>query len=183
MRSAIASSPEVLIETPRLRLRPWRESDRDAFAEMHADPEVMVDAPRPLSREKSDRKLDRYVAAFERDGLCQWAVETLDGDFIGYAGATRIPDSHPLGAHAGAGWRLVRRAWGRGYATEAARAAFEDAFRRVGVREILAYTSPDNARSQAVMARLSMRRERQLDFTADDWTGLVWSATPLSWRA
>jgi RimJ/RimL family protein N-acetyltransferase len=172
----------VLIETPRLRLRPWREADCDAFAEMHADPDVMVDAPGPLTREKSDRKLDRYVAAFERDGFCQWAVETLDGDFIGYAGLTRIAAGHPLGAHAGAGWRLVRRALGQGYATEAARAAFEDVFSRVGLPEILAYTSPDNARSQAVMARLNMQRERHLDFAADDWTGLVWSARPPSWR-
>ena len=146
------------------------------FAEMHADPEVMVDAPKSLTRDKSDRKFDRYVAAFERDGFCQWAVETLGGDFIGYAGATRVADDHPLGAHVGAGWRLARRAWGCGYATEATRAAFDDLFRRARVAEALAYTSPDNLRSQAVMARLGMCRERELDFTADGWTGLVWSA-------
>jgi RimJ/RimL family protein N-acetyltransferase len=172
----------MIIETPRLRLRPWRDSDRDAFAAMHADPEVMVDAPKPLTREKSDLKLDRYVAAFARDGFCQWAVETLDSNFVGYAGATRIAKEHPLGPHIGAGWRLVRRAWGNGYATEATLAAFDDAYRRAGVREVLAYTSPDNARSQAVMDRLGMRREPDLDFTADDgsgpWTGLVWSARP-----
>ena len=137
----------------------------------------MVDAPRPLTREKSDRKFDRYLAAFERDGFCQWAVETIGGDFIGYAGVTRISADHPLGAHVGAGWRLAHQAWGQGYAAEAMGAAFGDAFRR-GVPEVLAYTSPDNVRSQAVMARLSMRRERALDFTADGWTGLVWSARP-----
>lgn len=145
---------------------------------MHADPEVMVDAPRPLTREKSDRKFERYVAAFERDGFCQWALETLGGDFLGYAGVTRIPDDHPLGAHVGAGWRLVRHAWGHGFATEATRAAFEDAFQRIGLPQVLAYTSPDNPRSQAVMHRLRMRREPSLDFTADGWTGLVWSAGP-----
>lgn len=149
---------------------------------MHAEPEVMVDAPKPLTREKSDRKLDRYLAAFRRDGFCQWAVETLDGDFVGYAGATRVAKEHPLGSHVGAGWRLVRPAWGNGYATEAMLAAFDDAYRRARVGEVLAYTSPDNARSQAVMDRLGMRREPDLDFTADDgsgpWTGLVWSARP-----
>jgi RimJ/RimL family protein N-acetyltransferase len=172
----------MIIETPRLRLRAWRESDRDDFAAMHADPQVMVDAPRPLTREKADRKLDRYVAGLRRDGFCQWAVETTDGDFVGYAGARRIAAEHPLGAHVGAGWRLVRRAWGRGYATEATLAAYDDAFRRVGVAEILAYTSPDNLRSQAMMDRLGMRREPGLDFTAEEdpnpWTGLVWSARP-----
>jgi RimJ/RimL family protein N-acetyltransferase len=153
---------------------------------MHADPEVMVDAARPLTREKSDRKLDRYVAGFARDGFCQWAVESLDGAFVGYAGATRIAKAHPLGAHVGAGWRLARRAWGNGYASEATRAAFDDLYRRAGVREILAYTSPDNVRSRAVMARLAMRREPELDFTADypsgPWTGLVWSARPVLTR-
>jgi RimJ/RimL family protein N-acetyltransferase len=131
----------VIIETPRLRLRPWVEEDKVAFAAMHVDPEVMVDAPRPLIREKSDRKLDRYRTAFERDGFCQWAVETLDGDFVGYAGATRVSGDHPLGPHVGAGWRLVRRAWGHGYATEATRAAFDDVFERIGAAEVLAYTS------------------------------------------
>ena len=172
----VSPSDAPLFETARLRLRPWREDDREVFALMHADPDVMVDAPRPLTREKSDRKLDRYVAAFARDGFCQWAVETLAGDFVGYAGVTRIADDHPIGAHVGAGWRLVRRAWGHGYATEAMHAAFEDAFLRAGVAEVLAYASPDNARSQAVMERLRMRREPGLDFTADCWTGLVWSA-------
>ena len=169
-------SAQEVIETARLRLRLWREADRDAFAGLHADPEVMADAAGPLSREKSDRKFDRYVAAHARDGFCQWALETLAGDFIGYAGATRIAPDHPLGAHVGAGWRLRRAAWGHGYATEATRAAFEDLCRRAAVREVLAYTSPDNLRSQAVMERLDMRREIDLDFTADGWTGLVWSA-------
>ena len=50
------------IETPRLRLRTWRDDDRDAFAALHADPGVMVDAVAPLDRGQSDAKLDRYVA-------------------------------------------------------------------------------------------------------------------------
>jgi RimJ/RimL family protein N-acetyltransferase len=144
---------------------------------MHADPAVMIDAS-TLTREKSDRKFDRYAVAFKRDGFCQWAVETLRGDFLGYAGVTRVGSDHPLGAHVGAGWRLVRRAWGQGYATEAIRPAFDDAFRREALARVLAYTSPDNTRSQAVMVRLGMRRERNLDFTADGWTGLVWSEGP-----
>ena len=57
------------IETPRLRLRSWQEADRPAFAALHADPEVMRDAGCPLDRSRSDAKLDRYVAAFERYGF------------------------------------------------------------------------------------------------------------------
>jgi RimJ/RimL family protein N-acetyltransferase len=61
----------MIVETPRIRLCCWRESDREAFAIMNADPEVMLDQGGPLSREKSDAKLDRYVAAFDRHGFCR----------------------------------------------------------------------------------------------------------------
>jgi RimJ/RimL family protein N-acetyltransferase len=81
----------------------------------------------------------------------------------------------------------VRRAWGHGYAAEAARAALKDAFDRAGLVELLAYTAPDNLRSQAVMARLRLRREPTRDFTADynglrAWRGLVWVAVAVPKR-
>jgi len=49
------------IETPRLRLRPWRDGDRIGFAALHADPEVMADLGGPIDRSASDAKLDRYL--------------------------------------------------------------------------------------------------------------------------
>jgi RimJ/RimL family protein N-acetyltransferase len=173
----------VIIETPRIRLRCWRKADRDALAAMHADPEVMADQGGPLDREESDAKLLRYKAAFERYGFCRWAVETRGGVFLGYAGIMPGPADHPLGAHFEIGWRLVRHAWGYGYATEAAAAALKDAFARLGMTEVLAYTAPDNLRSQAVMARLHLQRDPLRDFFADydqrhPWRGLVWVAHP-----
>jgi RimJ/RimL family protein N-acetyltransferase len=135
----------MIINTPRTRLRCWHETDREAFAAMHAHPEVMLDYGGPLDRVESDAKFDRYVAAFARAGFCRWAIEGLDGGFLGYAGIMLSggPD-HPLGAHAQIGWRLVRCAWGHGYATEAAQAALQDALTRVGLIEVLSYTAPDN---------------------------------------
>ena len=76
----------MMIKTPRIRLRCWRESDREAFAALNADPEVMLDQGGPLSREKSDAKLDRCIAAFDRYGFCRWVTEGRDGEFLGYAG-------------------------------------------------------------------------------------------------
>jgi RimJ/RimL family protein N-acetyltransferase len=170
----------MVLETPRLRLRCWRESDRDALAAMHADAEVMADHGRLLSRTESDAKLDRYAAAFHQHGLGRWAVEDRGGDFLGYVGIMPSPPAHPLGPHVEIGWRLIRRAWGHGYATEAARAALADGFGRVGLTEILAYTGPNNLRPQAVMARLGLKRDQARDFTAHDdgvaWHGLVWVA-------
>ncbi|MDJ0767867.1 MAG: GNAT family N-acetyltransferase [Ilumatobacter sp.] len=171
------------ISTPRLTLRPWCDSDRSVFARLHADPAVMADLGGPIDRRRSDAKLDRYVSMFDRHGLTRWAVDRSDGSFLGYAGIMLVEGDHPLGVHHEIGWRLRRAAWGKGYATEAASAALHDAFTRVGLSEVLAYTSVDNVRSQAVMRRLELTRDPSRDFTAvyDDigeWNGLVWVADP-----
>jgi RimJ/RimL family protein N-acetyltransferase len=175
----------MILNTPRTRLRCWQATDREAFAAMHAHPEVMLDYGGPLDRVESDAKFDRYVAAFDRDGFCRWAIEGLHGGFLGYAGIMLSGGpGHPLGVHASIGWRLVRCAWGHGYATEAAQAALRDVFTRVGLIEVLSYTAPDNLRSQAVMSRLRLRRDASRDFTIADqrvglWQGLVWFARPI----
>lgn len=170
----------MTIDTTRLHLRPWREADRVQFAALHADPEVMLDYGGPISRAASDVKFDRYVAAFEQHGLCRWAIEHRSGEFLGYAGIMPGPEEHPIGLHYEIGWRLLRAAWGQGYATEAARAALEDGLTRAGLHEVVAYTSAENLRSRSVMERLGMQRDPSRDFTAtydglENWRGLVWS--------
>ena len=169
------------IETPRLLLRPWRPADSGWFAELHADPRVMHDYGDPLDRDASDAKLERYIMAFKRHSLGRWAIETRDGEVQGYAGVMSVPASHPLGAHFDIGWRLKHNAWGHGYATEAAKAALDDVFARVGLETVFAYTAPNNLRSQAVMRRLGLYRDPSRDFTttydgAAAWHGWVWVA-------
>lgn len=171
----------MIITTARTRLRCWNDADRGAFAALHADPAVMHDYGGPISQEASDAKLDRYVMAYRQHGFCRWAIESADGAFLGYAGVMPSRPGHPLGSHIEIGWRLVRHSWGQGFATEAARAALNDAFTRVRLAEVVAYTAPDNLRSQAVMTRLQMERDPSRDFTADydgakAWYGLVWVA-------
>ena len=179
---SLAGNPEgPSISTRRLRLRPWHDSDMAAFAELHADAEVMRDLGGPFDAAASKDKLSRYRTAYAALGICRWAVETPDGTFVGYAGLMPSRPTHPLGEHFDIGWRLCRRAWGMGYATEAANAALDDAFDRLGLVEVLAYTAPDNRRSQAVMKRLGLCREQARDFILSDavggaWRGLVWSA-------
>ncbi len=166
-------------------MRRWQDADRDAFAEMNADPEVMADLGGPLSRAASDAKLASFDAAFDSHGFGRWLVQGSPGgepEFLGYAGIKPHDASHPLGAHNDIGWRLRRRAWGHGFATEAATAALDDAFGRVGLDAVYAYTAADNIRSQRVMARLGLDRAEQLDFTMPDevlgeWHGLVWVAS------
>jgi RimJ/RimL family protein N-acetyltransferase len=169
-----------VILSDRLRLRGWRDSDRDAFAALNADPDVSRDLGGPLDRAESDAKLDRYMAAFEQVGFCRWLVEDLNEQFLGYAGVMPSRSGHPLGRHFDVGWRLVRPAWGQGYATEAAKASLRDAFERVHLQEVLAYTAADNVRSQAVIRRLDMQRAASLDYSepVGKGTWLVWIARP-----
>jgi RimJ/RimL family protein N-acetyltransferase len=134
---------------------------------------VMHDYGGPIGRSDSDAKLDGYMAAWREHGFSRWAIETHTGSFLGYAGgmlAAPITRSVRMSI----GWRLVRHGWDFGYATEAARAALTDVFDPIRLDAVIAYTSPDNLRSQAVMARLQMRRDPSRDFKA--WRGLVWEA-------
>jgi RimJ/RimL family protein N-acetyltransferase len=106
----------------------------------------------------------------------------MNEQFLGYAGVMPSRSGHPLGTHFDIGWRLVASAWGRGYATEAAKASLRDAFERVHLKEVLAYTAADNVRSQAVIRRLNMQRAASLDYSEPvgkgTWRGLVWIARP-----
>ena len=170
-----------MIETERVRLRPWREADREAFTRLVTDSEVMADQGGPMSVDARNAKFDGYVEAWSKSGCCRMALETVEGEFLGYVGVMAIGPGHPLGAHHDIGWRLHRAAWGKGYATEASKAALADAFTRLNPSEILAYTEPTNTRSIAVMERLNLRREPARDFAADyegvgRWQGMVWSA-------
>lgn len=170
-----------MIETARLRLRTWREGDRQAFAAMNADSEVMADLGGPLTHAESDTKFDAFRGAFDLHGIGRWALESREGTFLGYAGV-RCRERHVIGRHFDVAWRLVRRAWGRGYATEAAAASLRDAFTRTGMAEILAYASPHNLRSHAVMHRLGLARDPSRDFRLHDgrmgeWRGWVWLAS------
>lgn len=169
-----------MITTDRTILRPWRDDDLDAFADMLADPEVQADAGGPVGRDEAARKMARYRDAHDRLGFTRWVVTDHDGGFLGYVGIMPIDPWHPRAPNVEVGWRLVRRAWGSGLATEAARASLADGFARCGFEEVLSYTEAANARSQAVMRKLGLERDEARDFTATydghSWSGLVWVA-------
>jgi len=168
-----------MIKTERLHLRPWTVGDADAFAALHADPEVMWDYGAPFDRATSDAKFARYLAAYDATGHTRWAVEDGSGSFVGYVGIMLSAADHPLGFHCDIGWRLSRAAWGKGYATEAARAALADFAASRPKVKILAYTQANNLRSRAVIGRLRLTRVEALDFQFTDqgqsWACLVWT--------
>lgn len=153
-----------MIRTRRLLLRRWRRTDRAPFAAMNADPAVMEHFPGTLSRAASDAAADDIERHFAVHGWGLWAVEIPgDAPFIGDVGLW--PATSTLGHEAvEVGWRLARPYWGRGYASEAARAALRFGFDDLGLEEIVSFTVPQNIRSIAVMERIGMVRDPADDF-------------------
>jgi RimJ/RimL family protein N-acetyltransferase len=152
------------LRTDRLVLRRWRDSDLAPWAAMNADPQVREHLGDLLTREQSDASVARFEADFDRRGFGWWAVEVrATGEFIGFAGLDELDEDIPF-TGVEIGWRLARPAWGRGYATEAARAVLAHAFDTLGLAEVLAVTTAANVRSQAVMRRLGMTRDPADDF-------------------
>ena len=125
-----------MLRTPRLLLRRWRDDDREPFADLNADPVVMEHFPSTLDR----------------------------APFVGFVGLAPATFEAPFTPAVEVGWRLDRRWWGHGIATEAARAAVADGFERVGLEEIVSFTASGNLRSRQVMERLGMVRDPDGDF-------------------
>lgn len=153
------------LETERLILRPWREADKPAFAALNADPEVMRHFPKLMTREESDTLAERIMTRMAERGWGSFAVEVKGAEpFIGFVGPNVPAYAIPCGPCVEVGWRLARSAWGRGYATEAARAAVDFAFRRLGLAELVSFTVVANQRSRQVMERLGMTHDPADDF-------------------
>lgn len=153
----------LTLNTARLLLRPWRDSDRAPFAALNADAEVMEFFPAMQSREQSDTSIDLWTAQFAAQGWSNWAIERR-GDFIGFIGLSVPRRPLPFSPCVEIGWRLARAHWGQGLATEGAQAALAAGFEQLGLSEIVSFTALTNLRSRAVMERLGMGRDSAEDF-------------------
>jgi len=156
---------DVVLETARLRLRRWRQSDRAPFARMNADPRVMEFFPKCLTREESDAGVSRIQAHFQRLGFGLYAAELREENrFIGYIGLA-IPSFE---AHftpcVEIGWRLEPGCWGQGLATEGARAVVTHAFDVLDIPELVSFTVPTNVASRRVMEKIGMSHNPAEDF-------------------
>lgn len=146
-------------------LRQWRDEDLEPFAELNADPETMRYFPAPLSGAESDALAERARRQIETEGWGLWAVEVAGGaGFIGFVGLARPSFEAHFTPAVEVGWRLGRRQWGRGYATEAGRAAVGYGFEELGLDEIVSFTSRLNEPSWRVMERLGMSHDPAGDF-------------------
>jgi RimJ/RimL family protein N-acetyltransferase len=162
----VTAGPHRLpIRTERLLLRRWRDEDRAPFAAMNADVRVVEHLPGPMSREQSDALVDRIEANFASRGFDVFAVEVAaTGEFAGFVGLTVPRFEAAFTPCVEIGWRLAPGLWGRGYATEAARASLAFGFERLALAEVVSFTVPANLRSRRVMERIGMTHDPREDF-------------------
>jgi RimJ/RimL family protein N-acetyltransferase len=157
--------PARMLTSARLQLRPWRDEDLPAFAALNADPEVMEYMPECLAREESDALAARIREGLARRGFGLWAVEVIGvSEFIGFTGLSVPSYETHFTPCVEIAWRLARKYWGFGYATEAAHSAMDYGFRTVGLEEIVSFTFVENLRSRRVMERLGMTHSPADDF-------------------
>jgi RimJ/RimL family protein N-acetyltransferase len=147
-----------VLRAGRVVLRGWQAEDLDPFAALNADLRVMEHYPAPLTRAQSDAMVhERIASQFAERGYGLWAVEVPGvAPFIGFVGLQAPSFEAHFTPCVEIGWRLAAPYWGRGYATEAARAAVAFGFTEAGLDEIVSFTVPANRRSIAVMERLGM---------------------------
>jgi RimJ/RimL family protein N-acetyltransferase len=147
----------AILTTDRLILRRWQDSDCQPFAAMNADPQVMQFLGKPLTRDESDRLIDRIEAGFVQSGFGLCAVELRrDHSFLGFIGVSVPNFQAAFTPCVEIGWRLGAHTWGQGLATEGARAMAAYAFNTLKLESIVSFTAVQNTRSRRVMEKLGM---------------------------
>ena len=164
---------DVGLETERLILRRWKDSDRAPFHAMCCDADVMRYLGPLMSRDESDAAVDRLNAILDQHGYTFWAIERRsDGAFLGFTGLKPGPEATPLFGKPEIGWRLATAFHGQGYAREAAQASLDWGWANLPDDSIFAMTVTGNTASWGLMERLGMVRRADLDFdhpsVADD---------------
>lgn len=155
----------VVLTTERLLLRQWRDSDREPFAAMNADHQVMRFFEQPRTRAESDATAERLAAHIDRHGFGFWAAELQNtGQFIGFVGMENVTSDMPFAPAVEIGWRLDSQVWGQGLAPEGARACLAFAFARLGLDEVVSFTAASNVPSMRVMEKIGMVRDKGRDF-------------------
>ena len=155
----------IILETPRLLLRRWRDDDVLPFAAINADPEVMrwIGDGSVRDEEQTRANIEAWEQLWEAEDFGLFAVELRSsGELVGFTGLAVphfLPEVMPA---VEIGWRLGRPYWGRGLATEAARAAIRYGFRERELERIVSIVQVGNGASERIMVKLGMRLDREL---------------------
>jgi len=177
------------VATERLELRKFREDDLDELAIVFANPEVwQFPYGRAFTRDETSVFVTIQIREWEDCGFGCWiARERASGRVIGYVGLS-VPNFLPeILPAVEVGWRFEPAAWGKGFASEGARAALDEAFTTLGLIEVYSVPQAENPSSAAVCERIGMSLERKVVIPANsqrgELEGLLYLITRENWRA
>ena len=132
---------------------------------MNADQRVMEFMLGKMTQEETRQSIEGMKKHFDVHGFGRWAVEVADsGKFIGLVGISVPPYTLPFSPCVEVAWRICAEEWGKGYAPEAAKETLRDGFERLGLQEIVSFTTMTNLKSRRVMGKLGMRYCPSEDF-------------------
>lgn len=164
-RAATEGGPATLqmIDTPRLILRRFAKVDLDALTSLNEDPEVMryIGDGKPQTPEQTVSRLNAIIEHYTDHGFGLWAtIDKTSGAFVGFCGLQLLDQS----AEVEVGYRLARRVWGRGIATEAARVCLQYGFEELALARIVAVVHPENLASQRVVEKIGLQYVKDATF-------------------
>lgn len=152
-------SVSFVLETERLRLREFVESDADALQAVLGDPVAMKFYPAPFDRQGVESWIAKNRDRYRRNGYGLWAMLLKDtGELIGDCGCT-VQEVEGR-SEVEVGYHVRRDLWGKGYATEAARACMEYAFVKVGAERVISIIRPENMQSRRVAEKNGLTCEK-----------------------
>lgn len=164
----------MIYETNRLFLRPWKPTDLEPFRAINQNQDVMEHFPSPLTPNQSDALVRKIENGFRQDGFGLWAIERKDsGEFIGFIGLNRPSFAASFTPCVEIGWRLGKKHWGLGFATEGASRVLKLGFEEFDLPEIVSFTAKTNLRSIKVMERIGLQYALEFEHPGIDTSSVL----------
>ena len=161
----------LILTTERLVLRSFDPTFYDSFVAMNKEEEVMKYFPAPLSKEESLQFIDIISNHYKDVGFSLYAVLLASNNtFLGFTGFMTPSFDAFFTPCIEISWRFKKEYWGNGYATEAATACLKYAKEQLGLKEVFSFTSLHNKKSEAVMQKIGMQRQKNFEHPKLDKT-------------
>lgn len=153
---------EIIFTSDRLQFRSWKNEDLHALVSLNSNPLVMEYFPRTLDEKDCEKFLHRMQKQMQQNEFCYFAVEVIQTqEFIGFIGLSKQTYPIDFNPSVDIGWRLHPKFWGKGYATEGAKACLQYGFNQIGLKRILAVAPITNTNSIAVMQKIEMQKVKE----------------------
>lgn len=150
----------IKLETEHLILRQWKEEDLLPYSKLTSNKEVMKFFPKNLSIEESNAAARKFMGLIEKRKWGFWAVEEKSSSqFLGYAGLHVPSTQFPFSPCVEIGWRMEDKYWANGYVEEVGEEILKDAFNRIGLEDIVYFSSIHNKKAENILRKLGMKKE------------------------